>query len=273
VLCLACAGIGACAGTGANRVPTSMTEESQNQKPLNSPAGQATDVRPIDQRAVAELKKMPAFLASNTRVVLKVRSTWESIQESGIKLQFEADQELVIQRPNQVYSSSMRNDGAHQKLWYDRNTLTHLNVKDNVYAQLLVPETINEMLDQVLDRYDLPTPPMLDFLYSDAETSFLSGITQAVYVSECVQDGKKCHHLAFSKPRVDYQIWIPIAGEPLPVKYSITWTDEPLLPWFTAHFLDWNTEPVIPDGSFAAAVPANAKRTEVSLRADADQDQ
>ena len=217
---------------------------------------------------MAELKKMTGFLDSNRRLVIKVRATWEALQETGMKLQFEADQEIGIQRPNQVYTISKRNDGTCRKLWYDRNTLTHLSVEDKTYARLTVPETINEMLDHVLDHYDLPTPPMLDFLYNGAEASFLSGITDALYVGECIQSGKKCHHLAFSKANVDYQIWIPTDGKPLPVKYSITWTDEPLLPWFTADFLKWDTETTFSGSSFAAALPADAKRTEVSRNDD-----
>ncbi len=257
-----------CAGSGANRVLADTPAESQDQQVQKSPTRQATEAERIDPRAVAELKKTTTLLDSKARLALKVRATWEAIQGSGMKLQFEADQEIGIKRPNQIYSISKRNDGAARKLWYERGTLTYLDVEANEYSQLSVPETINEMLDDVLEHYDIPAPPMLDFLYSDAETSFLSEITDALYVGVCLQGGKMCHHLAFSKVDVDYQVWIPTEGRPLPVKYSITWTDEPLLPWFTVDFLEWNTEPTFPEGTFTAAVPPGAKRSEVSLRSD-----
>lgn len=255
-------------GAGSARGQAGATTDPQGKETQESTAKDATETERLDPQAVAELKKMTAFLDRNAHVTLKVRSVWEAIQESGMKLQFQADQEIRINRPNQIYTVSRRNDGTTTRLWYDRNTLTHLNVEDNTYAQLTVPETINEMLDHVLEHYAIPTPPMLDFLYGDAATSFMSEITDAVYVGECVQAGRKCHHLAFSQPDLDYQIWIPTEGDPLPVKYSITWTDEPLLPWFTAYFLEWNTKPTFPDGFFAASVPKGAKRVEVARSDD-----
>lgn len=259
-------------GTGALKVLAfGITGPKDDQPNKESPVADAADEERLDPQAIAELKKMTTFLDRNTQVTIKVRSVWEAIQESGMKLQFQADQEIRIKRPNQICTVSKRNDGTSRKLWYDRNTLTHLNVESNTYAQLTVPETINEMLDHALEHHDIPTPPMLDFLYGDAEASFMSEITDALYVGECVQAGRKCHHLAFSQPDLDYQIWIPTEGDPLPVKYSITWKNEPLLPWFTAYFLEWNTEPTFPDGSFAARVPKGAKRVEVSRSDDHDQ--
>ncbi len=216
----------------------------------------------IDARAVAELKKMTAFLETCNTISIKTRTTWEAIQDSGMKLQFDAEQEIGIRRPNQLYSNTVRDDGKVTRLWYDRKTLTHLDVGKNTYAQLPVPETINEMLDYVLEKFDLPTPPMLDFLYSDAETSFLSGIESAVYVGECTKSGTRCHHLAFSQADVDYQIWIPTTGRPLPVKYSISWKNQPHTPWFMAQFTEWNTSPSFSEEQFSFAKPAGSTKIE-----------
>ncbi|UCF33423.1 MAG: DUF2092 domain-containing protein [Phycisphaerales bacterium] len=243
----------------------------QEREPEKAAPGQTTDEDQIDSKAAAELKKMTTYLDSREKIIFKIQTTWEAIQDSGMKLQFETKQEIGIQRPNRAYWSTIRNDGKAWRAWYDGNTLTHLDVDENTYVQLSVPGTLNEMLDFVLETFDLPTPPMLDFLYSDTETSFLSEIKRAVYVGECIQNGKKCYHLAFSKAEVDFQIWIPTDGKPLPVKYSITWTKEPLLPWFVADFLEWNTEPAFADGSFTAIMPTGAKRREEPRRVDDDE--
>ena len=90
VLCLVCA------GTGANRVLAGPAAESQDKQPRNSAASEATDAERIDPQAVAELKKMTAFLDRNTRVIIKVRATWEALQKYG-GLWF-VDESFVVER-------------------------------------------------------------------------------------------------------------------------------------------------------------------------------
>lgn len=225
-------------------------------------AEDSEDVDDIDARAVAELKKMTAFLDTYEAIIIKTRTTWEAIQDSGMKLQFDADQEIGIRRPNQMYSRTVRDDGKTRKFWYDRNMLTYLDVDKNTYAQLPVPETVNEMLDYMLDNFDLPAPPLLDFLYNDAETSFLSEIESALYVGECTKGGVRCHHLAFSRTDIDYQLWIPTTGPPLPVKYAISWKNTAHIPWFIVEFTEWITSPSFSAESFSFALPAGSTKIE-----------
>ncbi len=220
----------------------------------------------VDPRAVAELQKMITELGRYDRVMFKTRTTWEAIQDSGMKLQFDAEQEIGIHRPNKLYSIVLRDDGQSTKFFFDRSTLSYLNVTDNEYAQLPVPPTINEMLDHVLENLDLPAPPMLDFLYGDMKTSFLSGLQSAWYVGESTIRGEKCHHLAFSHEDVDFQIWIPATGQSLPLKYTITWKNEPHMPWFTAQFIEWNTAPSFAKDAFSFVKPKGATKIDPPQR-------
>ena len=223
-------------------------------------AQKAEDAPEIDPRAVAELQKMITELGRYDKVIFKTRTTWEAIQDSGMKLQFDAEQEVGIHRPNKLYSIVLRDDGRRTKFFFDRSRLSYLNVTANEYVQLAVPATINEMLDYVLENLDVPAPPMLDFLYGDMETSFLSGLQSAWYVGESTIRGKRCHHLAFSHEDVDFQIWIPTTGQALPVKYTITWKNEPLTPWFMARFTEWNTAPSFATDAFLFVKPNGATK-------------
>ena len=223
-------------------------------------ADKSNDAPEIDPRAVTELKKMITELERDDSVIFKTRTTWEAIQDSGVKLQFDAEQEIGIHRPNKMYSTVLRDDGRRTKFFFDRSTLTYLNVADNEYAQIPVPPTINEMLDYVLENLDLPAPPMLDFLYGDMETSFLSGLQSAWYVGESTIRDKRCHHLAFSHEDVDFQIWIPTTGQALPVKYTITWKNDPHMPWFMARFTEWSTAPSFAKDAFSFVKPNGATK-------------
>ncbi len=203
---------------------------------------------------------MIAELERYDKVVLKTHTTWEAIQDSGMKLQFDAEQEIGIHRPNKLYSIVVRDDGQRKRIWFDGSTFSHVNVTDNEYVQLAVPPTINEMLDYLLDNLDVPPPPLLDFLYSDMETSFMSDLQSAWYVGESTIRGKKCHHLAFSMEDVDFQMWIPTTGAALPVKYTITWKNEPNMPWFVARFTEWNTAPSFAKDAFSFVKPNGATK-------------
>ncbi len=247
-------------GVWATRGRAGATTDPPGKQTQESTAADATGTERLDPQAVAELQKMITELARYDRVIFKTRTTWEAIQDSGMKLQFDAEQEIGIHRPNKLYSIVLRDDGLRTKLFFDRSTLSYLNVTDNEYTQLPVPPTINEMLDYVLENLDLPAPPMLDFLYGDMETSFLSGLQSAWYVGESTIRGKRCHHLAFSHEDVDFQIWIPTTGQALPVKYTITWKNEPLSPWFMARFTEWNTAPSFATDAFLFVKPNGATK-------------
>ena len=226
-------------------------------------AEKSNETPDVDPRAVAELQKMITELERHDEVIFKTRTTWEAVQDSGMKLQFDAEQEIGIHRPNKLYSTALRDDGRSTKFVFDRSTLSYVNMTDNEYVQLSVPATINKMLDYVLENLDMPVPPMLDFLYSDMETSFLSDLQSAWYVGESTILGKKCHHLAFSQQDVDFQMWIPTTGHALPVKYTITWTDEPHMPSFTARFTEWNTAPLFAKDAFSFVKPNGATKIDL----------
>ena len=123
-LALVCALCPALANVG---VPTSLVIAVTGMQD----AEETNDAPAVDPRAVAELKKMIAELARYDKVVLKTHTTWEAIQDSGMKLQFDAEQEIGIHRPNKLYSIVVRDDGERRKFGFDGGTLSHVNVTNN----------------------------------------------------------------------------------------------------------------------------------------------
>jgi len=90
-------------------------------------AEKTNDAPDVDPRAVAELQKMITELERYDRVIVKTRTTWEAIQDSGMKLQFDAEQEIGIHRPNKLYSIVLRDDGRRTKFFFDRNSSATCN--------------------------------------------------------------------------------------------------------------------------------------------------
>jgi len=89
------------------------------------------------------------------------------------------------------------------------------------YATSPAPGTIEGMLD--FSRLFLGVfAPASDLLYREAVPLLMEGAYSTVVIGEAEIGGVACTQLAFSRPDVDFQIWIPIKGAPLPCKYVVT---------------------------------------------------
>ena len=87
----------------------------------------------------------------------------------------------------------------------------------------------------------------------------MQDVTLAVVIGQTFIDGIKCDHLLFSRPGVDFQVWIAAAGQPLPYKYVVTDTGTPARISITTVMSDWNVAPAVPDARFTFVPPAGAK--------------
>jgi len=75
-------------------------------------------------------------------------------------------------------------------------------------------------------------------------------------------DQVQCYHLLFSRPDVDFQIWIAANGPPLIYKYVVTDTDTPELLGVTTFMKNWNTSPAISEDLFNFNPPPGTQKIE-----------
>ena len=78
------------------------------------------------------------------------------------------------------------------------------------------------------------------------------------YIGLSDVDGVNCHHLAFSQPKVDWQLWIEAGEKPLPKKLVITYKGLPGVPEYRAIYSHWNFEPKFREGQFTFTPPEKA---------------
>ena len=69
-----------------------------------------------------------------------------------------------------------------------------------------------------------------------------------------------CVHLAGRTDEIDFQVWIPETGDPLPLRLTITYRDEEGQPQFWADFENWDMAPSITAEFFAFTPPKGAER-------------
>jgi len=219
-----------------------------------------TEVRAqaVDPAATQILKQMTDYLGSLQKFSVHTQNTVEDVLETGHRVDFEISANVVISRPNKL-QAERKGDVIDQIFYYDGKTLTLYNPSDKVYATEPAPGTIEEMLDFARESLGL-TVPVADLVYRNAFPLLMHDVTLAVVVGKAVIGGVKCNHLLFSRPGVDFQVWVAEGGQPLPHKYVVTDTATPARVSITTVMSGWNVAPAVADARFTFAAPQGAKR-------------
>ena len=101
--------------------------------------------------------------------------------------------------------------------------------------------------------------PVSDLVYRNAFPLLMQDVTLALVIDKEVIGGVKCDHLLFSRPGVDFQVWVAEGGTPLPHKYVVTDTGTPELLSITSIMSDWNVAPAAADAQFNFVPPQGTK--------------
>jgi len=80
--------------------------------PLADDAGELPDGREVVQRMVDHMMGTP-------ELTVEARVTYESVQESGQKLQFEMLQRVAMRKPDQIWWVTLKDDATVDSAWYD----------------------------------------------------------------------------------------------------------------------------------------------------------
>ena len=80
--------------------------------------------------------------------------------------------------------------------------------------------------------------------------------TSGEYLGVHQVSGVRCHHLVFSNPSIDWQIWIEADGQPVPRKFVISYKRTAGHPQFIAQMSDWNFSPRLPESTFNFKAPS-----------------
>ena len=203
------------------------------------------------------LRSMTDYLSSLKQFSVHVRNMREDVLDSGHRVDFEVGASLVVSRPNKLRSERL-GYLVEQNFSYDGKTLTLYNASREVYATVPAPGTVEDMLDFACESLGVEQP-VADLVYRNAFPLLMQDVTLAMVVDKEVIAGTKCTHLLFSRPGVDFQVWVADGGPPLPYKYIVTDTSTAALLAIIATMSDWNVAPVVTDTQFTFVPPRGAK--------------
>ena len=225
----------------------------------------ATDAERL-ARGRALVQQMSARLAEAPAISVTTTEVRDVVRLSGVKEGLSLTAVYTMRRPDRFHSRMTGGRGLES--WYNGKTLTIAAHPHKVFAQAPMPETIDRTLDALAERYDMALP-MGDLFYGSAEQALLSDTIKGGYVgTENVSD-TPCVHLAFQDVGVDWELWLPKGGDPLPKRFKVVQKSRAGRPVIDVTFTKWDLAPQTPDETFVPKVPADYEGVAVLQRAAA----
>ena len=211
----------------------------------------------VDPEAVALLRRSTEWAGGLERFSVDAQSTFEDILPSGHRVDYELSGTATVSRPNKLRTERHGNE-IDQIFYYDGATLTLYNPPDGVYARKSAPPTIEEMFQFAYDSLGIGTP-ISDLVHRDPFPQLMQGVTFAAVLGKEVIGGVRCDHLLFSRPDVDFQLWVADSGPPMPVKYVVTDTATRERLSVSAVMSNWDVDAAVPDSTFNFVAPQGTR--------------
>jgi hypothetical protein len=223
-----------------------------------APFAEARAQEKVAPDATRILQAMSSYMTALNAFTVDFRIESEVVDTHGQKLEFNSAGEVVVQRPNRLYShrKGATTDG---ELYFDGKAVTLFGKALNGYVQLPGPTTIDQALETVRSHTELDLPTA-DLLYPDPASGLLTDVQSGTYLGRDDVDGVPCDHLAFRAHKVDWQLWVRSGDTPVPIKYLITTRWVTGAPQYSIHLVNWNLRPKIDPRRFEFIPPKGAKQ-------------
>ena len=207
------------------------------------------------------LKAMSDYLDTQQAISFDYDAALEVVTTDKQKLALASSGAVTLNRPDKIRAA--RAGGfLDVETVFDGKTLTLLGKNANKYTQVEIAGTIDQLIDELKDKYDRPLPAA-DLLTSDSYTALMEDVYDSKDLGSGVINGTECDFLAFRKDDVDLQIWITQGNEPRPCRYVITSRLVEDGPQYSVEFRNWNAGDKAAKDDFAFLNPTNAEKIDL----------
>ena len=213
----------------------------------------------MDKKAMQILQGMSDYLAKAGTVSFRVRTFFDQVRQSGIKIKAARQGRILLRRPDQLHVQSIADNGAVRSVWFDGSKLTVWDRHLNQYKTLAFKGTTDALLDHLTDKYQVHLP-VADLLFSNVGKALKESIISSEYLGIRTVQGVKCHQLSFESTGADWQIWIEADATPLPRRFAITYVNSKSEPQFLAQLDRWSIGEQTEASQFQAAVAKSTKK-------------
>ena len=209
------------------------------------------------------VKRMSDHLAQAKSFTVETTDS-RTRSRGGKEIAVRTTRQLTLRRPDRL---ALRVSGDMDlRGWYDGSQLTFVSDPQKVWARAKGAANIDETLDRMADRLAMPLP-MADFLYSSPYDALIGTESTGGYVGTETVGGVACHHLAYKHPSVDWELWVPESGDPLPKKFVVTSKASKSGRKTEVMFDKWTVGAEAADAAFTPEVPAGYERIQIVVGA------
>jgi hypothetical protein len=218
---------------------------------------QTPPASPPDAKAL--LLRMADFLGKSQQLSVTVRVSYDTVQPSGQKIEWNEIRNVVLRRPDRLRMEAEKSNGARTLVLFDGKDITTFDETARTYARAPQPGNMDETLVYFVRDLGMRLP--LAAIFTSRAASDLERRVQSVeYVEKTGILGSPAHHLVGRTDTVNFQVWISDGDQPLPQRIVLTYPGSPGQPEFRALFTSWNLAPDATDARFTFVPPANANK-------------
>ena len=212
-----------------------------------------------DPDARALLLGMANFMANAPGFRVTMRSSYDAIQADGERIEFGERRNILMERPDKLRVEVERSDGERGGVVFDGHSITAFNARDNVYARVKKPGSLDQALVYMVR--DLQATMPLARMFTTGFAEYVDKRAKSVkFIEECTLFDVPTNHVSAQSDEVDLQLWIAKGPEPLPRRVVITYKNAPGKPQFRADLYDWSVAPKADAAAFKFVPPAGAEQ-------------
>jgi len=243
-------------GFGQEKAPPQAVTPAPQAAPAPAPGAPPAKEAVPDPKEI--LRQCCDFLKNQPQFSFKAEVANDRVYAGGKKLQFGMEVQAAFRRPDKLRIDG-DGDLDSKLLIFDGKALTLYDKAKNHYASIEVAGDIDTALDQAYKDYGLKVG-LAELGSTQLCNHAGKDLVNALYVGLHKVRGVPCHHLAFDRKDIHYQVWIEAGDKPLVRKIVITQKKLPDSPQWTAYLSDWNLAPSLADDLFAFTPPAGAQK-------------
>ena len=231
-------------------------------------AKESVPVTDEEKRAQGDaiLKQMSDKLRSAQAATFSTTESIDRVKRNNEKVHLNLARQIAVRRPDKMWFKT--SGDRDLEFMYSGKMVTLVSHKDKVFGEVPAPPTLNETAEMITAKYGISLP-ISDLLSADPEQALKDEETKGGWNRRETLNGVVCNVLSYQHPAVDFSLWVPVSGDPLPQKMEITYKQRRGQPSTTVTFKDWNLAPQLNDEMFARKVPEGYEGIAVIQRASA----
>ena len=214
------------------------------------------------------LKQMGDAIASLDSYRISGDAYADARLDAGLIIEHASQATLSVRKPDSVRITNKTSEDM-KELFFGSGVLTVYTQSRNFYGQTEIPEGVESALDYATDEIGIDAP-MIDFVTGKVAERLLVDATDVQYLDTSLIRGRIYEHVVIRTPEIDVQLWIAAEGLPLPGKMALSAKWDGGSPR-TVVFMEWDTDPDIPNGSLKFEPPDGAIKIDFESRPSAEE--